>query len=406
MEPIEMIAVKGSAQSPRNTEADLVELLDGRLLLAWTEFYGGTCGDHDLARISGKTSDDRGRTWSGRFTVVDSEGAWNNCMEPDFQRLPSEELLLFYMHKNSRMDTRVFLRRSKDDGETWSERYPVSYDRGYHCTTNARSIRTSSGRLVLPVMLRGTVFAYVSDDDGQTWRHGLPPITGYQTPQFDEPAVAELRNGDLLMFLRNSTGRIWQSISRDGGETWSVAIPTELAASSSPISLRRFPRSGDLLVIWSQASRKDLEYGLIRTRLSCAVSKDEGMTWECFNNFESLDNQTRVEPAELWAPEGIATQVCWDSPVPQQGYLNCCYPSCTFIGDWVYVTYFVAPEYSSEDLREQAATSLDARWQATAALKLRVLPVEWFYAEHGWDAARSVPTDMSALPHPDYTGED
>jgi len=155
IEPIEMIVVKGTAQSPRNTEADLVELLDGRLLLAWTEFYGGTCGDHDLARISGKTSDDRGRTWSDRFTVVDSEGAWNNCMEPDFQRLPSEELLLFYMHKNSRMDTRVFLRRSKDDGETWSERYPVSYDRGYHCTTNARSIRTSSGRLVLPVMLRG-----------------------------------------------------------------------------------------------------------------------------------------------------------------------------------------------------------------------------------------------------------
>ena len=400
-----MIVVRGNAQSPRNTEADLVELLDGRLLLAWTEFHGGTGGDHDLARISGKTSDDRGRTWSERFTIVDSEGAWNNCMEPDFQRLPSGELLLFYIHKNSRLDTRMFLRRSKDDGKTWSDRYPVSYDRGYHCTTNARSIRTSCGRLVLPVMIRNIVFTYLSDDDGQTWRHGLPPIAGYQTPSLDEPAVAELRNGDLLMFMRTNTGRVWQTVSRDGGETWSVSIPTELASSTSPVSLRRLPQTGDLLVVWSQASQKEIEYGLIRARLSCALSKDEGMTWECFNNFESLDNQTRVEPAKAYAPEVSHQQVCWSSPVPPQGYLNCCYPSCTIIGDWVYVTYFVAPEYASEDLRAQATVSLDARMQATAALKLRALPVEWFYKEHGWDAKHRVATDLSALPHPDYTGE-
>ena len=402
MEPIEQIVVPGSSQSVRNSEADIVELLDGRLLLAWTEFYGGTGGDHDLARISGKTSADRGRSWSERFTIVDSEGAWNNCMEPDFQRLPSGELLLYYIHKNNRLDTPMFLRRSADDGKTWSERHPISYDRGYHCTTNARSIRTSSGRLVLPVGIRGIAYTYLSDDDGHTWRHGLPPIPGHHDPAFDEPAVVELRNGDLLLFLRNGTGRIWQSLSRDGGETWSVSIPTDLAASSSPISLRRFPDSGDLLVIWSQASREELEYGLVRTRLSCAVSRDDGITWECFNNFESLDNQTRVEPAKIFSEDGIAKQVCWSSPVPQRGYLNCCYPSCTIIGDWVYVTYFVAPEYTSGELREEAVVSLDVRMQATAALKLRVLPTEWFYAEHGWDAAHSVAADMSALPSPEY----
>ena len=103
MEPIELIVVKGDEQSPRNSEGDIVELLDGRLLLAWTEFYGSSGGDHDLARISGKISSDRGRAWSDRFTIVDSEGAWRNCMEPDFQRLPSGELLLFYIHKNSRL---------------------------------------------------------------------------------------------------------------------------------------------------------------------------------------------------------------------------------------------------------------------------------------------------------------
>ena len=126
-------------------------------------------------------------------------------MEPDFQRLPSGELLLFYMHKNRRLDRRVFLRRSKDDGKTRSERSPVSYDRGQHCMTSARSIGMSSGRLVLPVMLCGNGFTYLSDDDGLSRRDGLPPIMGYQTPQFDEPAVAELRNGDLLAHGRRAS---------------------------------------------------------------------------------------------------------------------------------------------------------------------------------------------------------
>lgn len=405
MEPIEMIVVPGSAQCPRNSEAAIVELLDGRLLLAWTEFCAGSGGDHDQARLSGKTSSDRGRSWSEQFTIVDSEGAWKNCMQPDFQRLPSGELLLFYIHKNSDLDTRMFLRRSSDDGKTWSDRYPVSYDRGYHCTTNDRSIRTSNGRLVIPVGIRGIAYTYLSDDDGHTWRHGLPPIRGYEEPIAEEPAVAELRNGDLLMLLRTNTGRIWQSVSGDGGETWSISVPTELASSTSPISLRRFPQSGDLLVIWSQASKREIEYGLVRTRMSCAISRDEGMSWECFNNFESLDNQTRVEPSEAFGPEFPPPPLCWVSPITLPGYLNSCYPSCTVIGDWVYITYFVAPEYPSEDLRDQAASSLDARRQATAALKLRVLPIEWFYSEHGWNVAQNAPADMSALPNPQYDGK-
>jgi len=387
MESLEMIVVPGTREAPRASEADIVGLLDGRVMLAWTDFYQGKGGDWDTARISAKISYDHGQTWSDRFTLLENEGDWN-IIEPDFQRLPSGELLLYYLVTNSDIDARMVVRRSSDDGKTWSDPQPLSYDRGYHCTTNARSVRMKNGRLVIPVGIRGTVYTYFSDDDGHMWRHGLPPLRGAEEPSASEPAVVELRNGDLLMFLRNGTGRIWQTLSYDGGETWSITTPTTLAASRSPMSLRQLGDSGDLLVIWSQASQKEIDFGLIRTRLSCAISKDDGVTWECFNNLESLDNLTGVEPTPADAPERQkgTSPLIWECPVVPKGYLNCSYPSCSVIGDRVYITYDVSPPFTS--------------------LKLRVLPLEWLYSEHEWIADHGAIKDTSFIPSPHYDGAD
>ena len=57
---IDQIVCPSSADFPRNSEADIVELQDGSLMLAWTEFYGGY-GDHAKARIPAKLSADGAR---------------------------------------------------------------------------------------------------------------------------------------------------------------------------------------------------------------------------------------------------------------------------------------------------------------------------------------------------------
>ena len=41
-------------QNPRNSEAAIVPLKDGSLLLGWTEFYADKGADHGPARLSGK----------------------------------------------------------------------------------------------------------------------------------------------------------------------------------------------------------------------------------------------------------------------------------------------------------------------------------------------------------------
>ena len=57
-------------QNPRNSEASIIPLKDGSLLLGWTEFYAGKGADHGPARLSGKISNDGGRSWGEKYTLV------------------------------------------------------------------------------------------------------------------------------------------------------------------------------------------------------------------------------------------------------------------------------------------------------------------------------------------------
>ena len=364
----EMLVVPGDAKHSRNSEADIVELKDGRLLLGWSDFYKSDSEDWGPCKLSGKTSDDGGLTWSKPFTILDNEGK-RNTMEVDFLRLPSGDLALFYCRNNGDDDCRVMMRKSKDDGKTWGDPKQLSDWHGYVGTTNNRAILTSKGRIVLPFFYCiNDVFlapqfsvcqVFYSDDEGETWNISRPPLASpYSAGGSAEPTVAELSDGKLLMMLRGKSGRIYKSISTDGGSRWERPEPTELATSESPICLKRIPKTNDLLVIWNQASKKEIEWGMTRGRLSCAISSDDGATWNHFKNLESLDDRTHVEPAPIGEPPHSHRPI-WESPYRPDGPLNCSYPSCTFDGENALITYDVPAAF--------------------CALKLRIIPLGWFY---------------------------
>ncbi len=87
-------------ENPRNSEAAIIPLKDGSLLLGWTEFYAGSGADHGPARISGKVSTDGGRTWGEKYTLVENDGGCN-VMEVNFLRLKDDRIALFYCQKNT-----------------------------------------------------------------------------------------------------------------------------------------------------------------------------------------------------------------------------------------------------------------------------------------------------------------
>jgi sialidase-1 len=308
-------------RNPRNSEAAIIQLKDGSLLLGWTEFYAGSAADHGPARIVGRISRDGGRTWDTKYTLVENDGGCN-VMEVNFLRLKDERIALFHCQKNTEeTDCRVMMRVSSDEGRTWGPAKQLSPAGKYTGLTNGRGMRLKSGRILLEAWEDGFSYCYLSDDEGRTWRESqrVKPRDGCW-----EPACIELKNDRVMMLLRTGMGGQYKSVSRDGGETWTNPSPTPLVGTAAPVSISRIPKTGDLLAIWNHnpGAKK-------RNPLTAAISKDEGETWEHFRDIENA-------PDDAWA-----------------------YPAVIWIKDQALLTYF--------------------NYTGGLSLKLRILPAAWFY---------------------------
>jgi len=93
---------------PRRGEGDLIVLKDGSLLLAYTEFYGGS-RDFTPARIVGIKSFNNGYSWSKPFILQENIGKCN-VMSVSLIRLNTGEIAFFYGVKNSYEDLRFYMR--------------------------------------------------------------------------------------------------------------------------------------------------------------------------------------------------------------------------------------------------------------------------------------------------------
>ncbi|MFH0963179.1 MAG: sialidase family protein [Planctomycetota bacterium] len=186
----------------------------------------------------------------------------------------------------------------------------------------------------------------------------------------DEPNVAETVDGRVLFLARSQVGRLVYSYSSDGGATWTAVRPTKLACSYSPPRLRRIPKTRDLLCVWNQVSGDEIRRGYRRGRLSTAISKDSGKTWEHFKTIEvsaGLDDVARVEPdAEIRWVRGRD-----DLGELPDNWAFFHYPNVCFAGDKVFVMYS-----RGSPLLGIAEKNLNKQEQVT-----RIYPLEWFYRD-------------------------
>ena len=281
--------------------------------------------------------------------------------------------------------------RSSDDGGKWS--LAVTVERRFGICCNGHAVVLSGGRVVVPVFKwinadptgaaesavnPGSLsysYAYVSDDEGKTWTQSLSELfVSFYRAAYDleEPMVIELKDGRLLMHLRSQLGRMYRSISRDRGVSWTRPEAMPIAAAYAPCMLRRIPQTGDLLMIWNQSSRMEILNGFHRHRLSSAISKDEGRTWTRFKNLESLDNVTVVKPPpsdkievlEQWEEYGYYQPLGHPRYTRAPGVLRICYPDVVFRGDEALIIY----DYGEGVLGD-----------GVTGTKFRALPIAWFY---------------------------
>ena len=303
------------ADNPRNSEGDFITLKDGRILFIYSHYTGTSGDDNANAYLAGRFSGDKGKTWSADdVKIVEQEGKMN-VMSVSLLRLQNDEIALFYLLKNSETDCIPLIRISKDEAKTWSDPQPCITDKvGYFVLNNSRVIKLQNGRLILAVALHqspgetkaadvGRLWSYFSDDNGKSWKSSQE-VSNPGAIVTQEPGMVELKNGEILMFIRTTSGVQYFSFSKDKGETWSAVEASNIKSPCSPASILRIPSTGDLLMVWNDngVSQK-------RTPLNIAVSKDDGKTW---SNNKILENN----------PDGVY-----------------CYPAIHFIDNAALVGY-------------------------------------------------------------------
>ncbi len=379
--PIEDIVGGGALKVVSPYESSAIGLADGRLLMVYAAVQSRREGARGQG-YHGITSADQGRTFGEPFPLRTTEGGDVKGGRPiSLLRLRSGALGLicgetFY--------------RSADEGKTWMGGVAIGQKKWGMHVRNDCALVLKSGRIMAPAyMCRfgpeaisehieefGFGIAYYSDDEGETWQESknvifVPLDKGLRGMyMWDEWSLVELKDSRLLGMGRTNLGRLFQSISDDQGETWQAPDPTQLAADSAPCLLRRIPTTGDLLIIWTQASAEELQAYLTRHRLSCAISRDEGKTWENFKNLESLDDVARIDPSEIKIYHHEPRFPTYHQPEDRKRYhrapgpLRCAYPTCTFIEDKAVITCGYGCKYDTVGY---------------VACKIRVLPIQWFY---------------------------
>jgi sialidase-1 len=264
-----------------------------------------------------RRSTDHGRTW-GPLVVIDS-GFRPNGDKMDFadptpvlDQRTGTIFLVYGQWPDSGKETvavgqhKVWVRSSRDHGQTWSDPSQVKYataptetsDKTYWRQAepgpgNGIQLRwqdadpARNGRLVIPAKRSGSTtptgavtvrpFVYYSDDHGVTWRVG--GVTS--GPDANEDEVVELVNGRLLLDARQEEGPFRRRhLSSDGGEGWGANVPDDLAITTVDASMNRYSSVRDGhdrdRILFSAPRGKG---NVARANLTIWTSYDEGKSF-------------------------------------------------------------------------------------------------------------------------------
>lgn len=258
----------------------------GRIYMGW--YAGGAKEPHMENYNLLIYSDDKGKSWSKPFLIIPS--SIERCVHAlDIQlwTAPDGRLFLFWVQNNTRpwapgetgytVDGFIF------DDHTHAEWVMICDDPDARMPLFSAPRYLDQGflRCKPTVLSNGTWLNFnydqinsrygysISADQGKTYtRHyGAEKI---DTP-FDETMAYERKDGSIRMLARCIKGELAESISQDGGVTWSKARLSGIPSPSSRFFISRTP-SGRILLIHNDHPEK-------RCNMTLCLSEDDGETW-------------------------------------------------------------------------------------------------------------------------------
>ncbi|MCG8306404.1 MAG: exo-alpha-sialidase [Cytophagales bacterium] len=301
-------------QSEHVHGSSLVLLPNGDLLAAW--FQGSGERKADDVRIMGARL--KQGSWTKPFLMADTKGL-PDCNPVLFLNKANKLFLVWIAVQANRWENSILKFRTSTDYDSggspdwdwqdnillkpddafaeevaskfkdlpenhagWAEYAPLYDDmiieaskdqlkRSIGWMTRIKPLILESGRIILPLYSDGLNMSItaISDDDGESWRAGLPMVGRGPI----QPALAQRENGDIIALMRDSgdpPARVHRSISTDRGESWSASEKTDIPNTASVELLKLQDGTWAFL-------GNDITDG--RYRLSLYLSDDEGETW-------------------------------------------------------------------------------------------------------------------------------
>lgn len=315
--------------NPRNSEGSFVTLKDGKIMFVYSKFNGETWHDNGQADLVARYSSDGGESWSYGDELIVKNTCASNVMSVSLLRLQSGKIALLYLKKEDSFDCRPVICFSNDEGKSWSEPAYCINKRGYFVVNNDRLIQLKNGRLFIPaahhrnhhiekLAENADIVFYYSDDEGITWQESkgiMPPPDDNPEVVMQEPGVIELNDGTLWAWTRTEMGSQYVSYSKDNGDSWSPAKPSDFTAPCSPMSVKRNPQTGDLIAVWNDINPRwnlpeATEKSWGRTPLVIAKSYDDSKSWKDFKIIESDPTRGYCYIAIHFVDKGILLSYC------------------------------------------------------------------------------------------------
>ncbi|MFV0605880.1 MAG: exo-alpha-sialidase [Niabella sp.] len=267
-----------TASFPSAHAATIAETPDG-LIAAW---FGGTREGHQDVEIW--VSHLKNGKWSAPISVANgiiNDSTRYACYNPVLYQVPNGELILFYKIGPNVAGWTGWLKRSKDNGYTWSNREALPA--GYLGPVKNKP-ELINNVLVCPSSTEKNgwkVHFEYTKDWGKTWTKSAPINDGKEFLAI-QPSILKYKNGDLQTLGRTRNRVLYQSWSKDNGITWSpmTAIPAMPNNNSGTDAVTL--QDGRQLLVYNHVPYDSLTWPRPdkgpRTPLNVSISNN-GETW-------------------------------------------------------------------------------------------------------------------------------
>lgn len=294
-----------TAPFPSCHASTLVEVDQGQIVAAW--FGGADEGAEDVGIWASTRLDGE---WSAPVEVARHEGVpcWNPVLWKD---RVSGEALLFYKAGPSPDTWTGFLKRSKDNGRTWSA--PEKLPAGILGPIKNKPFQLEDGTLLCGTSVESWeawgCWCEITRDGGRSWTKGAPINLEDDLYGIIQPTIFRAGPNKLRMLTRSRTaiGRVCASTSEDNGLTWTPAKRTELPNPNAGFDAVNL-EDGRVALIFNPTTRKTGGRGI----LTLSLSSDGGETWRNAIELEKTPGAEFSYPAIIQLADGrIALTYTW-----------------------------------------------------------------------------------------------